>query len=509
MGRKRPRRNRDRLRDGVTPTKSGARTRAFTLTELMVAVAVLVVVILAAAKIFGTVSKVTGLGQATRDVMQEAAAIERQIRADFARLSPEGFFAIHCVAVPNDVHYSPTFPLLLNPNLPREAIIRADQIVFFTTGVEGTQVFADFAGSNHKQQSTSARIYYGHAFQLPNAEILGQSADPAATFNNGDPILPWSLDPAGASLPMFRPGTTVAVGTIDGSQPQATSWLLARQPILLADDGGGTEDYLSLPGSGGNSVGPIDAAAIRNGRRDIAASQLNDIRASALDFDENGVIDPWPTQLFNMSRAVFYPRAERVAPTMHRVDHALTGHVLATACSSFTVDWTYQNGVGDVLRSSLPAGTPAAPPIEPGWDGTFGTQDDVMYRGVRITTAEQPWFGLDPDGLRGVGSFHDYASRPGEPRPQTIVHIDPYAFEVFDEPGGVTGPVGYWAFFGYNQDAPLDPTTGRPWVVPATDVAFTPLPSAIRITMVLHDPRTKLENGRVVQFVIDLPKRVN
>ncbi len=211
MGRKRPRRSRDRLRDGVTPTKSGARRndvvgqlselppaarraapprRAFTLTELMVAVAVLVVVILAAAKIFGTASKVTGLGQATRDVMQEAAAIERQIRADFARLSHEGFFAIHCVAVPNDVHYSVTLPLLLNPNLPREAMIRADQLVFFTTGVEGTEVFADSAGSNHKQQSTAARIYYGHAFQLPNAEVLTDPADPGLTFNNGDLILP-------------------------------------------------------------------------------------------------------------------------------------------------------------------------------------------------------------------------------------------------------------------------------------------------------------------------------
>ena len=165
----------------------------------MIAVAVLVVVILAAAKIFGTISKVTGIGQATRDVLQETAAIERQIRSDLARLAPGGFFAIRCVAVPNDVNFSP----LLNPNLPPDAIIRADQLVFFTAGVEGTQVFADAAGSNHKQQSTAARIYYGHAFQLPNAEILGQSADPALTFSNGAPLLPWSLDPDPASYALM------------------------------------------------------------------------------------------------------------------------------------------------------------------------------------------------------------------------------------------------------------------------------------------------------------------
>ncbi len=459
----------------LTPQAS---PRAFTLTELMVAVAVLVVVILAAAKIFGTASKVTGLGQATRDVMQETAAIERQIRSDFARLSHEGFFAIRCVAVPNDVNG----PLLLNPNRPDNAEIRADQLVFFTTGVEGTQVFADSAGSNHKQQSTAARIYYGHAFQLPNAEVLTDPADPGLTFNNGDPILPWSLDPSGASLEMYRPGTTVTVGTIDGSQPPATSWLLARQPVLLADDGGGVEDYLSLPGTGDNSAGPIDAAAIRNGRRDIAASQLNDIRNSVTSAGD------WPDQRDVITEAVFYPRAERVAPSMFRIDHALTGHVLATACSSLTVDWTYEDGVGNAVNA----------------DGDF-------YRGVLVDLgAEQPWFGLDPLNQRGVRTFGDYVldELPTSDRPETIAFTGANTLEVLEPPGTVTDPHGYWAIFGYNQDAPLNPLTLAPWT-PASGVAFTPWPSAIRITMVLHDSRTKLENGRVVQFVIDLPKRVN
>ena len=84
------------------PARPRAGRRGFTLTELMIAVAILIVVIVATAKLFGTVSKVTGLGQASSDILQEAAAIERQIRNDFARLAPEGFFAIRSVAVPND-----------------------------------------------------------------------------------------------------------------------------------------------------------------------------------------------------------------------------------------------------------------------------------------------------------------------------------------------------------------------------------------------------------------------
>ena len=61
------------------------RARAFTLTELMIAVAVLIAILLAVGKIFSTTSKVTGYGAATADILQEAATIERQIRADFER----------------------------------------------------------------------------------------------------------------------------------------------------------------------------------------------------------------------------------------------------------------------------------------------------------------------------------------------------------------------------------------------------------------------------------------
>ena len=88
----------------------------------MIAVLVLVVVIVATSKIFGTVGKVTSLGQATADVLQETAAIERQIRSDFERLAPNGVFAIRCVSIRNDINV-PLGPLL-NPALPDIAMIR-------------------------------------------------------------------------------------------------------------------------------------------------------------------------------------------------------------------------------------------------------------------------------------------------------------------------------------------------------------------------------------------------
>src|SRR5262245_37083712 len=100
--------------------------RAFTMTELMIAVVVLISVIIATSKIFGTASQITGIGIGTQNMINEAIAIERQIRDDFSRLTDEGFFAIRCVAVRNDVK-GPGQPLL-NPNQPPSAIVRADQL---------------------------------------------------------------------------------------------------------------------------------------------------------------------------------------------------------------------------------------------------------------------------------------------------------------------------------------------------------------------------------------------
>ena len=142
--------------------------KGFTLTELMVAVLILVIVIIATSKIFGTVGRVAGLGEAGAAVLQESAAIERQIRSDFERLSREGFFMIRCVEIPNDVNVNAGGPLL-NPALTPTAKIRSDQIIFFAHGVQSIETLLANAGTNRKGQSAVSRIYYGHGFQVPAA----------------------------------------------------------------------------------------------------------------------------------------------------------------------------------------------------------------------------------------------------------------------------------------------------------------------------------------------------
>ena len=114
--------------------------RAFTLAEILVSVGVLIAILIVAGRVFSTAQQVSNVGAASADVLQEAAAIERQIREDVARMSPQGVVAIRSTSVRNDERLrswdgNGPRPGLINPNLDPDARVRCDQLVFFTDGV--------------------------------------------------------------------------------------------------------------------------------------------------------------------------------------------------------------------------------------------------------------------------------------------------------------------------------------------------------------------------------------
>jgi hypothetical protein len=199
---------------------------------------------------------------------------------------------------------------------------------------------------------------------------------------------------------------------------------------------------------------------------------------------------------------------------MHRVDQALTNNTLGVGVSSFRIDWTYENGVGEALDF---AGVP--------------------YAGVVVSTAhEQPWFGLnDPDkSVFNYGDNNSPAITSGILTWATTIYadnIEQTPTSIPPLPAPPSGVVDYWAVFGYNQTMPFHdlsvdpdgagtqftggpirsyaPGIGRePTSANSNQIGYTPWPSAIRVTMVLNDPDGKLEGGREFQFVIRLPQRV-
>jgi prepilin-type N-terminal cleavage/methylation domain-containing protein len=293
--------------------------RAFTLVELLVSITVLLIILGAVARIFSTASKVSGLGEANADLQTTATAIERLIRSDIERINREGFLAIQCVAVRNDVNRwiyqapnDPTVPLL-DPNRPIDEYLRCDQIVFFTdrqqptvqyqapggagnTGLNdgygyGLRVQPKLGGTKQIQLTPesgtwNSMVRIGTAVQAPllatdsmRTEVplyfpdplsVGKGSGSTSSLIAGSPLMPWTYNkPAeGPQLElsyfnMAAPNANRGYAT----QPEPRRWILGRQSVLLADDGGARR----LPGGTGQAAD--GAPDHRRGRVDEHASE--------------------------------------------------------------------------------------------------------------------------------------------------------------------------------------------------------------------------------------------
>jgi hypothetical protein len=245
-------------------------------------------------------SRVSSVGEAVADVTQQSSILEEQLKRDLGRLNANGFFAIQCVAVRNDVNqviYNDTSIPLLVPDPPitltaqdvaslggnvaqayelakKRYIVRCDQLVFFTTGTEQSARWAgpgDLATFGGGQRSKATRVYYGHGVQFPQL-----SNNPIPTGATGDvptantkpivtgarasgsasqaPIMPWSYYPPSARANVgwrYGNNTDQSSGAVQVSavQPEARQWLLARRSVLLADDGGSPWFYPEMMAS--------------------------------------------------------------------------------------------------------------------------------------------------------------------------------------------------------------------------------------------------------------------
>jgi len=246
--------------------------KAFTLVELMVSILVLLAIIAATARIFSATSKVASLGEANADMETMATAVERTIRRDVARMNSQGFLAIQCVAVRNDVNrelYKPTPAPLLDPSRAASDFLRCDQVVFLSRGQEPTKNFegsasGDGVGSqrfgyavetykganlivNTEGGSWEQLIRLGHGLQFPQlvSDPKNPSKRPDPEFfkysGKQGPTVPWAWQPPGApalSILYFDNTATPTPATAYAMQPEARRWTLSRQATLLADDGG-------------------------------------------------------------------------------------------------------------------------------------------------------------------------------------------------------------------------------------------------------------------------------
>ncbi len=523
---------------------------AFTLLELMVAVVVLLAVMIAVGRIFSTVITVSAKGVAIGETLQQATAIEQQLREDLSKVSSDGFMAIRHVAVRNNMYGD---YMLIDASQPEDSILRFDQLVFLRLGAMSPMgVFAggaDFAG-----QSLVSMVHYGHGVSFSQLSVDANSTantafsdDPALLIADHDfdqVITPWFQGAVEFQQRAYTASqytnllTTGTEGTTNATQQQAGRWMLCRQAVALCDDDQYDRDQPQKKRYGQNGISTHTVFAkdphiqgggdpnndpdvfphIMHGRVDIAATNLGDIRNSVIHLTEDGEGTggrPWfmPNasgldQQELIASLLQWPRVEAYPTAPLRQEQMLMMSGLAQGCVSFQVEWMYDEGVGEATDE-------------------YGD----TYQGYAFSDMEpQPWWGgsywVDEDndgvndyiGFNRLGQFHALANgddTDGIVAPRSVnAYFIERDFVVGEGPADALIPVldeegvqEYWTIFGYNGANPF--AANGDWLNEGLwyfDRRFTPRPSALRVTLRLIDRDGKLGAGWVYQFIVDLPE---
>ena len=431
----------------------------FTLMELMVSIVVLLAIMIAVSRIFSVTSKVAAIGTATSSTLQQAIAIEQQLREDIAKISPEGFFVIRSVAVANNVRGDYD---LLDPSQDASAIIRCDQLIFLIEAVASPMVFNGSSpgtngGTNFAGQGCSAMVYYGHGLQFPRLDGIAEDEYGAPISNeSSDPVLfpsstqqvvtPWYEGMVSFQSRIYSDSQAERFNVVDGgsgfaagSQPNPEDWILCRQLVVLADDDDNSPRdtsktiYLS---SGTYSPGALSARSIfpwdprvepgetipqiQHGRVDTAATHLADIRESVLQWEEGASTSEdrvWQGGFLGntnqtsdnidqqelIASLMYWPRVEPVPPTLDRADQAMRVAAIAQGCVTFQVEWTYDEGVGEATDASgqwFPGFNYADQWQQPWWGGS--TRNDEYDYEIDFNTLQDFYdqaTGLPWDGM--------------------------------------------------------------------------------------------------------------
>ncbi|MCH2148789.1 MAG: hypothetical protein MK095_05085, partial [Phycisphaerales bacterium] len=292
-------------------------------------------------------------------------------------------------------------------------------------------------------------------------------------------------------------------------------------------------------GNNGDQISFEDAVDQETG---IWVVEPRDIRENPTQFGLT--YNDYMDQRFFMKDVVCWPRAERSSSGYELPDLPLADRTIGSACSSFIVEWTWAEGVGEgtVLHDQeeyLPGAPTTEPPRDTDcWHGIhYRTGDPLLSPRTEADpddpqwARDEPWLGQRWFGLRdiqrGVMPYEEFHQNylpsdsynlcdVADEETMAAYAIDPYAIDREVQSGFGQNPPDtfeeYWATFGLNQDQPdlpidRDDSGSEGHGVRDIDRSFTPMPTALRFTMTLHDPDGRLEQGLVYQFVVELPQQ--
>lgn len=203
------------LQDSSATAAGAGFRRAFTMMELTVSIAILVVIILSVGVTFNGASRSVSVSNATMEMMSGVRAIQGVIEQDVSHIDRNGYIAIRCC--------------LNNPNTAMagasgktfaELSYRFDQISFISTGSFNNRTGADTANPfTDSSTASAAHIWLGHGviegskpgYQTPNQSIATTVNQFPTGAVQGSPLAIKEMD-----LTLLRHQTLLMPGPVNG-----------------------------------------------------------------------------------------------------------------------------------------------------------------------------------------------------------------------------------------------------------------------------------------------------
>jgi prepilin-type N-terminal cleavage/methylation domain-containing protein len=535
--------------------------RAFTLVELMVSIALVLVLILGVNAIFKMASDTVNAGLALAGANRDNRAVQTVIYNDFqnAVLDDGPMLLIRSERVPafrnradeaadRDVDASPTAAPAAqmlatltqdfdNNNREGEANVngevtqplvynsrnhRVDRIAFFANHLfrrqTGTQSGAT-ARFLDDGTSSEAYVWYGHLRQ-PDFNSPPQATGRYEHRNPNDP-------------------SVVKQEKINNYY--ATDWILGRVVTLLQEHVPPTQDFVgtnrvlsqvdrwTTPLSPDSLVTrPTGAATPQRfawSTCDLANTSVSEYRGRLTVFEnwwrQNTAAQPWWERLGN-ERFDGYPYPDRpLTPN----GMARTVPVFVRGCTQFIVeyagDFVGQNGAGDIVSSYLPQSVSGIPQVTDGQVDFFIVRQRVDPSQPLVAVRKIRWYGmprntdLTNDTASGPVIVGGTAARGGSNN--LMSDVVPLRDALIA--GGVPPamPLDFVEQF-VNLDPQQNYAARGAFAPNAFPVYYakwgpsqlarggsTPRPKMLRITMVIDDPNGRMGEGQTYEYVINLP----
>jgi type II secretory pathway pseudopilin PulG len=287
---------------------------AFTLVELIVAIALCVIIMYGVVRVFATTQSVIGANQAISNATRDARAAQSVMASDFGHLASDSpFIYIHNGTIPafrnrpdmdgdrdgNPLTQDFQGTQNIETDVTRPAQVngrnhRLDQLTFFARGLFKRQTGGRAPSGDSpfiaNMSSAEALIHYGHMRIADNAGSATIGQDPGA-------------------------------GTL-GTNPNnffATQWVIGREAILLreksgtgglTDNSGTAQVFLDgagalAPLTAGTGTNPNSAYRIVDSRYDLAATSIGGYRGKLQGFISGNPNIAWWDQLAGSSGARF------------------------------------------------------------------------------------------------------------------------------------------------------------------------------------------------------------